>query len=179
MFARLLLFLLLFSRSLPLSDLNTKLDSLSLVTGDTSYKSTFARVVRLEASCFLADGTPCTFLTVEHSDFPPFLNNLHHLPIPGRSPPDRNRRGSPRSRLLRTTPTPPPSVDSVRRLSTSHSSAGLSDSRIRNLPTLLAISIPSSSRQLVALEPSASSHRLRVRRRPHFLPAPTCRTAPA
>ena len=60
MFVRLLLFLLLLSRSLPLSDWNTKLDSLSLVTGDTSYKSTFARVVRLEASCFLADGTPCT-----------------------------------------------------------------------------------------------------------------------
>ena len=59
MFVRLLLLLLLFSRSLPLSDWNTKLDSLSLVTGDTSYKSTFARVVRLEASCFLADGTPC------------------------------------------------------------------------------------------------------------------------
>jgi hypothetical protein len=59
MFVRLLLFLLLLSRSLPLSDWNTKLDSLSLVTGDTSYKSTFARVVRLEASCFLADGTPC------------------------------------------------------------------------------------------------------------------------
>ena len=59
MFVLLLLLLLLFSRSLPLSDWNTKLDSLSLVTGDTSYKSTFARVVRLEASCFLADGTPC------------------------------------------------------------------------------------------------------------------------
>jgi hypothetical protein len=60
MFVRLLLLFLLLSRSLPLSDWNTKLDSLSLVTGDTSYKSTFARVVRLKASCFLADGTSCT-----------------------------------------------------------------------------------------------------------------------
>ena len=75
MFVRLLLFLLLFSRSLPLSDWNTKLDSLSLVTGDTSYKSTFARVVRLEASCFLADGTPCTL------DVLLILNQLE-IPLP-------------------------------------------------------------------------------------------------
>jgi hypothetical protein len=88
MFARLLLFLLLFSRSLPLSDWNTKLDSLSLVTGDTSYKSTFARVVRLEASCFLADGTPCSLETpvVPSSEAPapkPWVCTPRHASVLG------------------------------------------------------------------------------------------------